>query len=519
MDATVRPDHIESGFIFLWFAAPTREYPYEIGRSCRTYFQTLGKTRCPQSPKWQTIVLKYESAFTTCHGTLYMTSKTLPLKPPHLLKAGLAVLALLAATPGHAVDFGPDGMFSLNGFLEVTTTLQGSYCLQCQVAPAGASKQIRSSDAIIPGKTYRDTTLMNWQVQPDLSFQYNLGNGFKAGGKLGQRWREGYVDGNVSEVRYGGTVDVPDYWYNKNLSLSHEDYGTVTVGSMVTRGWGVADYPYGGNVGLSSAWGASGAGYGMLSNAVRVASRTLDVANGDLFVEVSYDQGNTHFTRLKPEFWELYAQYHRGDLVLDGVLQNASNGGPGAWGHAPFSSVTPFSLDDQNPALGGNHQSIAMLMARYQATSQIELTAGVRRNQWQGADLVYNPVTSWTTAFNVDFNNSNYPGYSAVSYDTMLGLRYRINKWVLSTGMVYLGEAQSGNPSERGQGNSATFNTFNANYEFGNGWLFESTLGMVHYSKKGLSPTSMPGNDSFSNVDSRISQDGRWLTLGMLYAF
>jgi hypothetical protein len=257
----------------------------------------------------------------------------------------------------------------------------------------------------------------------------------------------------------------------------------------------------------------------MLSNAIRVALPLLDVAGGDLFLEASYDQGNTHFTRLKPEFWELYAQYHRGDLVLDAVLQDATNGGPVAWGHAPFSAVTPFSPDDKNPALNGNHQSTATLMARYQATSQIELTAGLRRNEWKGASVVYNPVTDWLTAFNVDFNNSNFPGYSAVSYDGMLGLRYRINKWVLSTGLVYLGTAETSNPSERGQSNSAVFNTFNANYEFGNGWLFESSFGMVHYNKLGLSPMSMGTNSTFSNVDSRITQDGRWLTIGMLYAF
>jgi len=293
----------------------------------------------------------------------------------------------------------------------------------------------------------------------------------------------------------------------------------VTIGSMVTRGWGVADSPYGGNVGLSDAWSTSGAGYGMLANAVRATSRPLDVANGDLVLEVTYDQGNTNFTRLKPEFWEVYAQYHRGDLVLDAVYQDATNGSPGTWGHAPFSGVTPFPADDMNKALNGNHQSIYMLMGRYQATSQIELTAGIRRNEWKGANLVYNAATNWVTAFNVDYSNTNYTGYPADSYDTMLGLRYRLDKWILSAGMVYLGAANTRNPSDRGQNNSALFNTFNANYEFGNGWLFESTFGLVHFSKQGLSPLSMPGNDSFGNVDSRITQDGRWLTVGMLYAF
>jgi hypothetical protein len=30
---------------------------------------------------------------------------------------------------------------------------------------------------------------------------------------------------------------------------------------------------------------------------------------------------------------------------------------------------------------------------------------------------------------------------------------------------------------------------------------------------------SMPGNASFSNVDSRVTRDGYWITLGMLYSF
>jgi hypothetical protein len=352
-----------------------------------------------------------------------------------------------------------------------------------------------------------------------LSFKYDLGKGFKAGGELAQRWRQGTVNGIDYETRYGGAVDVPDFWPRKNLSLSHEDYGSVAIGSMASRVWSVADTPYGGNVGLSDAWGTSGAGYGMLSNAVRVGTPLIDVASGDLFLEATYDQGNTNFSRLKPEFWELYAQFHRGDLVLDGMLQDATNGAPGAWAHAPFSGMTPFSLDDRNPALQGNHQSVAMLMGRYQVTSQIEVSAGVRRNEWKGASSVYNPVTNWTSGFNADFNNPSYPGYSATSYDTLLALRYRLDKWILGTGMVYLGTAETSNPSERGQSNSALFNTFSAKYAFGNGWLFESTFGMVHYNKIGLSPLSMPGNESFSNVDSRITQDGRWLSVGMIYAF
>ncbi|MDE2417841.1 MAG: hypothetical protein KGN32_08555 [Burkholderiales bacterium] len=442
-------------------------------------------------------------------------------------RAGLAAALLLASASSHAIEFGPDGMFSLTGFAEATVGLQGNYCLKCQVADSGVSKQIKAADAIIPGKSYKTVDTTFWQVQPYLGAKYNLGGGYELSGLLSQRWRDATVDGAAVETRYGGTVDVPDYWYDKSIALRHEDYGSVRIGSMTTRAWSVADYPYGTNVGVSEAWASSGAGYGMLANAIRVNTRNFDVADGDLFLELTYDQGNTKFTRLKPAFYELYAQYHKGDLVVDAMYQDATNGGAGAWGHAPFSGVTPYSLDDSFVATNGNQfgsnkQSIAMIMARYQYNAQIEISGGIRRNYWNGADVVFNPATKWTTAFNVDYTNpfaTSNPGYSAVSADVMLGLRYRMDKWTFSTGMVYLGTADTKNPSDRGQNNSAVINTFGAKYNYAKGLQLEGTVGMVHYAKQGLSPMSMPGNASFSNVDSRIATDGNWLTVGLVYSF
>jgi hypothetical protein len=418
-------------------------------------------------------------------------------------------------------------MFSLTGFAEATVGMQGNYCLNCQVADSAVSKQIKAADAVIPGKRYNTVATTNWQIQPYLGAKYNLGGGYELSGMLSQRWRAGTVDGANVETRYGGTVDVPDYWYEKNIALRHEDYGSVRIGSMTTRAWSVADFPYGSNVGVSEAWASSGAGYGMLANAVRVGTRKLDVADGDLFLELTYDQGNTKFTRLKPALYELYVQYHKGNLVVDAILQDATNGGAGAWGHAPFSGVTPYPIDDSFVATNGNQfgsnkQTIAMIMARYQYNPQIEISGGIRRNYWSGASVVFNPATQSTTAFNVDYSNPfaiSNPGYSAVSADILLGLRYRKEKWTFSTGMVYLGTAETSNPSERGQSNSAVINTFGAKYEYVRGLEFEATVGTVNYAKRGLSPMSMPGNASFSNVDSRIATYGSWLTVGLLYRF
>jgi hypothetical protein len=47
---------------------------------------------------------------------------------------------------------------------------------------------------------------------------------------------------------------------------------------------------------------------------------------------------------------------------------------------------------------------------------------------------------------------------------------------------------------------------------------FEATAGNVRYAELGLSPMSMTSN-SFNNVDSRITRDGRWLTVGFIYLY
>ncbi len=421
-------------------------------------------------------------------------------------------------------------MFSLTGFAETTTGLSSNWCGNCQWVK-GAVKDENWADALAPGRPYQTVATGFYQVQPYLGAKLDLIDGFKLAGLLSQRYRDGVVNGDHVETRYGGLVDVPGFWYQKNVSVSHEDYGSLRIGAMTTRGWSVADFPYGTNVGMSYEWGSSGAGYGMLSNAVSYTSRILDVAQGDLVLGATYDQGNELFKINKPRFIELYGQFHRGDLVLDAVLQDSHNGTPAAWGHAPFSGLTPNAADD--PLLRGSSQNIAMVMARYQIDSKLEISGGLRRNHWSGANAVITNPTgaitptgvqgTWNNMFNVNWGGSlngvQNPGYPATSVDVLMGARYRMGKWVASTGLVHLGTASTANPSERGQSNSALFNTFGLNYDYGGGLVFESTLGTVHYARLGLAPMSMPGNDAFSNVDSRVNRNGNWFTVGAVYSF
>ena len=428
------------------------------------------------------------------------------------VRLGLAAAALLLLASGaQAVDFGP---FTLTGFAKVESQRTNNACPDCQLYP-DALKDEPWSDTLIPGAPYGPRSVTTTLIQPWLGAHFDLGHGVKLAGLLSQRWRD-------------GKPDIPGFVYERNVAVSHEDYGSLRIGAMPTRSWSLGDYPYGTNLGVADAWGASGAGYGLLTGALRYTSRAFDVLDGDLVLEATLDHGNTNFKTNKPSFMEYWAQYRRGDLALDVVFQNTRNGTPSAWGHGPFTGLTPFASDDK--LLGGSGQSIAMAMATYQVTSAIEVSGGLRRNRWSGAYAVITnpgPPAQWNNMFNTCWNSdvaacANNPGYAATSTDALLGARWRSGPWTAFTGLVYLGQAATTNPSPRAQSaarNWALINTLGLNYDVGHGVQLYSTVGTVRFGQLGRSPLSMPGNTSFTTIDPRVTQHGNWLTLGAVFVF
>ena len=431
------------------------------------------------------------------------------------LRSGLAAAALCLPLAATAIDFGP---FSLTGFAKAEVTRVSSYCpeKECQVDKF-AGKEFVWADEIVQGVPYgagnTDLTLF----QPYLAAKFALPRGFKLSGLLSQRWRD-------------GREDFKGFWYDKSISLSHEDYGSLSIGAMQTRAWSMADYPFGSDIGVGDAWASSGAGYGLLTRAVRYTSRVFDVAEGDLVAEVTYDMGKSGWKKNKPQFWELWLQYRRGDLGLDLMLQDAKNGPPVAFGHAPFSSLFYDVQFDKD--LGGSSQGIAMIMARYQVDSKLQVSAGLRGNRWSGAYAKFlqsrtvNPggFDIWNNPFNVDWSKDLgggvYKGYPATSLDLVLGARYKItDKWTAHTGMVHLGAAATDNPSDRGQSNAATVNAIGLNYDYGKGLQLYGLAGMVNYAKRGLAPLSMPSHQAFTSIDSRIKTRGNWFGVGATFTF
>lgn len=422
-------------------------------------------------------------------------------------------LSMAASQSAFAIDFGP---FTLTGFAKAEISRTSNLCADCQ-SIAGEVRHRPWADAIAEGKRYGTAQGTVTLFQPYLGTkEFDLGQGFKAKGLLSQRLRD-------------GETDIKGVMYEKNVTLSHENYGSIQIGAFPTRSWSVADYPYGTNIGIADSWGSSGAGYGLLQRAVRAGLPLMDVANGDLHIELTHDAGDANYKVRKPEFFELYAKYVKGPLTLDAIAQSGTNGQAVAWGHAPFVAATttaPFLDQSGKPLLvDGNKQSIVMLMARYQLNTKTDLYGGIRHNRWSGAKAVVtdyvHPNALWNDMFNVDgVDAATNKAYSASSTDISLGAVYRFApKWNVNTGMVYLGKASTKNPVDRGQSNTMLLNTLGVGYEVQPGFAVYGFAGVVNFGKKGFAPLSMPGHAAFTGVDSRVAKSGNWGGLGWVFTY
>ena len=423
--------------------------------------------------------------------------------------AACGLIGVSAGTTVQAFEYGP---FSLTGFAKASAGWVSNGCTDCQRDP-NAGRHFIWADDLAFGKKFGGTSLDSVQIQPILGVKFDLPQGFTLSGAYSQRFRD-------------GKADLPGVFYDRSVTLKHEYYGTVQAGNFLSRGWNRPDYPYASDLG-QTAFSDSGAAYGILTKALRYTSRELFVAEGNLVLEATYDMGDTGFKRNKPELFEMWALWARGPLVVEAVAQSARNGPPAAFGKAPFTGLTPFPERDDKQ-LNGSSQGMFMMLSKYQIGTAYEVSGGIRFNRWSGSYAV--PLTQgaqaqWNNPFNVnwggvDANGVANPGYAARSTDVMLGLRKYINpKMVAYTGLTYLGKAQTANPSERGQSNSALFASLGASYAVAEGFKLSGSLNAVSYGRKGLAPLSMPANNAFSNVDSRIANRGYWVSVEANYQF
>ena len=430
-------------------------------------------------------------------------------QPRRLLLSALIAVGAGGPAGVHAFELGP---FSLTGFAKVNVGRVSNGCQDCQRDPA-AGRHFIWADDIVYGKKYGGLNTHSVQIQPTLGVKFDLPQGFTLSGAYSQRYRD-------------GKADLPGVVYERSATLKHEYYGTVQIGNFLARGWNRPDYPYASDLG-QTAFSDSGSAYGILTHALRYTSRELFVADGNLVLEATYDQGDTQFKRNKPQLFEFWALWASGPLVVEAIAQSARNGPPAAFAKAPFTGLTPFPERDDTQ-LNGSGQSMFMLLGKYQIGTAYEVSGGVRFNRWSGSyavPLTQGALAQWNNPFNVnwggfDANGVPNPGYSARSTDLMLGLRKYINsKLVGYTGLTYLGKASTSNPSDRGQNNTALFASVGARYAMDNGLSISGSLNAVAYGRKGQAPLSMPAHDAFSKVDSRIANRGNWVSIEANYRF
>ncbi len=138
----------------------------------------------------------------------------------HLVKTLLAAIGLSAAwVSAYAIDLGP---FQLTGFAKAEVGKVNNKCADCQLYPS-EGKERSWADTLIPGAAYGPAGTHVTLFQPFLGFKHDLGHGLRFSALLSQRWRD-------------GKEDIPGFWYEKNIGVSHEAYGSLRYGAMTTRG-------------------------------------------------------------------------------------------------------------------------------------------------------------------------------------------------------------------------------------------------------------------------------------------
>jgi hypothetical protein len=452
-------------------------------------------------------------------------------------RAAVLAATLAASGASSAIDFGP---FSLTGFAKVEYGRATNICGNgsgnlnttndngaCQLFP-GENRERPWADALVPGANIEPNGAWFTLFQPYLGVKFDLPGGFKLSGLLSQRWRD-------------GDIDIPGVYYDKNIALSHDEYGSVRIGAFPTRAWSFADYPFGSDFSGGDTWASTGAGYGLNTEAIRYTSRIFDVYDGDLVLEVTYDRGDTSFKTNKPWFVEFWSRYNRDGLQLDLMYQDSRNGPPIAWGHAPFTGV--FYDAQYDSEIGSSGQSMAMLMARYQVNPNVDVGFGIRHNRWSGAYAVcidfVDGQCRYNNFFNVNFfgavNGVQSPGYKMSSTDYTAGIRYVTGPWSASTGVVFLSKASTDNPAERGQSNSLLKASVGGGYNFGNGLVAFASVSYFEYGQEPqawgcnilqnrpansctLGPRSAPINNP-GGADARVNQSSFGGSVGLTFTF
>ena len=457
-------------------------------------------------------------------------------KMAHVAAAALSLMAG-AVSAQQITDFGDEdrmGVFSLGNVakLSISGFAVGEYgistnrsegLLNCSFTPDPRGvfgKAISGGPFCQPGpaQTASGPPLNLTAISIGLAHEFD--SAWKVDAKITSRDRNGSAD------IYGNTV------VEKNVALSHPLYGELRYGTQLSRSWSRSDsftYP----LGMSSAWSETGAGYGLLKEAIRYTAAPIEIRGSKLVLEATYATNNINFAHNattvlyneqppRPKLGEFFAQYANDTDLIELIWQDSRGGSQSSFAKGTF--IGDAGNADQLPNYSAPHESVAILQGDHYFSPAWKMTLGVKRSFWSGAMRQCDYVTGIgcyfsTPGFNNDATNAAHP---AKEYDFMGGLSYYRGPWTYTGGFVRYSKAYTKTPTEWGQSNTANYlhlGIYRQVPELSQHLQIYGGLGYVRFGSQGPAPLAMPNELANFGTDPRNQTGSLSTTLGVLFKF
>jgi hypothetical protein len=451
----------------------------------------------------------------------------------------LAAATVLLATPALAEQFGP---LEVAGFAKD----EFSMCDNC-------------SDGLVNKAAYDPRGVLNPPTpmlnQPgDTGFHtHNLGLAQLSLGLTHEFDNAIRVEGRASaRVRNNGPDIYDNYVIDLYAGISHPTFGSAVIGKMSTRAWTRSDdfaYP----LGLSSPWAESGAGYGVIPEAVRLATRDFEIGRGKIRFEATAGRADkrkplnadstyvppesgppaSKFAPPSPKIYEGFIQYSNEKNLVELIYQYSSGGRQSSFMKGAFYGAQG---DTNGPATSPGYkkpsESVLILQGKYWMNPTWSFTYGIKQDWWSGQQQQcdYGPVSPVASDCFWDQPGFNYASdfkmHDATEYDVFMGAAYAWKLWSFTLGGVRMNKAYVHTPTEWGQSNTATFLNLGVYRTVPEIPMFKGVtvevyggLGRTMFGRQGPAPLGMPSNTAYGDVDPRVSESANHLTLGMNLKF
>ena len=324
------------------------------------------------------------------------------------------------------------------------------------------------------------------------------------------------------------------YLTDVHVGVSHPKWGFLQIGQMPARVWSRPDsfaYP----VGLSSPWAETGAGYGLLPQALRYDTPQFEFSFGKIRFEATVATAHTRqplnpetATARAPKPWlaEGFIQYSNAKNLVELIYQQSRGGTQSSFAKGALTgSIGNTETEATAPGYRPPSENVLILEGTHYPVDRVQLSYGLRRSDWSGQQQQCDFSTKIANCF-FDQGSFNYASdgrlHRAVTYDYFGGGTYGWRSWTFSAGGVLLNKAYTKTPTEYGQSNRAVFlnlGVYRKLPELSKNLEVYGGLGRIMFHRQGPAPLSMPNNTADGGVDPRISKSGNTLTLGVTFRF